>query len=308
MRVIEIFEYGDPNVLKIGERPDPKAGPGEVVVDIHAFSINAADWKNRRGRSNFDLKLPHVLGRDFSGVVSACGPDVRFDLGDNVFGVCLARLEGAYAEKIVVPADQVTYVPKGLSHVEAAAIGLAGLTAQVSIVDCLQLKAGEKVLIQGGAGGVGGMAVQIAKAAGALLGVTGRFENHDYLRLLGADVVIDYRSENVVEKFGDCDAVFDCVGPATVETTFAALCLEGRAAFIGMGRTAPTPPRKGVKSMIPDVHRSRARIERVAALFETEAFRPPVISTLPMADVVKAHVLSEAGHVRGKIVLQTGRS
>lgn len=307
MRVVEIREFGEPEVLKIAERSDPVAGQGEVVVDIFACSVNAADWKNRRGYSQFGLVPPHVLGRDFSGLVSSCGSDVRFEPGDAVFGVCLASHEGAYAEKIAISADQVTHVPTGLGHVEAAAIALAGLTAQVSIVDCLKVRSGEKVLIQGGAGGVGSMAIQIANAAGARVGATGRSDNHEYLRTLGADCVIDYRTENVAEIFGECDAVFDCVGSATLETSFAALRSGGCAAFIGSGRTPPTSPRPDVVSLVPDVHRSRARIERLAALFDTDAIRPPFITTMPMSDVVKAHVLSEAGHVRGKIVLETGR-
>lgn len=134
MQVVELNEFGGPDVLEIAQRPDPVAGPGEVVVDIAAFSINAADWKNRRGRSNFGFVPPHVLGRDFSGVVSTCGSGARFVSGDAVFGVCLASQEGAYAEKIAISADQVTNLPLGLAHKEAAAIALAGLTAQVSIV------------------------------------------------------------------------------------------------------------------------------------------------------------------------------
>lgn len=305
MLVVEMKECGGPEVLKIAERSDPKAGPGEIVVDIIATSINAADWKTRRGSNQFDRVLPHVPGRDFSGVVSACGEGVRFKIGDAVFGACLASDEGAYAEKIAISENQVTYLPAGLNHVQTAAIALAGLTAQVSIVDCLMVQPGEKLLIQGGAGGVGSMAIQIAKAAGAYVGTTGRHENHDYLRMLGADVTIDYRSEDIAQVFGDCDAVFDCVGPATLDTTFAALRADGRAAFIGMGRTAPPAP-SNITSLIPDVHRNRARMERLAALFDTETFRPPFITTMPLADVVKAHTQSEAGHVRGKIVLETG--
>lgn len=306
MLVVEIAEYGGPEVLKFVDRPDPKAGQNEVVVDIIATSVNAADWKTRSKSSRFDLMLPHVLGRDFSGVISECGPNVRFTPGDAVFGVCLASQEGAYAEKIVISADQVTYLPKDLGHVEAAAIALAGLTAQASIVDCLKVKAGETLLIQGGAGGVGSMAVQIAHQLGAHVGVTARHENHDYLRALGADVTIDYRSMDVAKVFGDCDVVFDCVGPQTFASTFAALRSGGRAAFIGMGRTLPTAPRPDVAALVPDAYRSRERMERLAALFDIGTFRPPFITTLPLIDVAKAHEQSEAGHVRGKIVLLTG--
>jgi NADPH:quinone reductase-like Zn-dependent oxidoreductase len=303
MLVVEINEYGGRDVLKTAQRADPKAGPGEIVVDIHAASINAADWKTRRGSAQFDRILPHVPGRDFSGVVSACGAGVRFEVGDKVFGICLASVEGAYAEKIVISENQVTHVPAKFSYIEAAAVGLAGLTAQVSIVDCLNVQAGEKLLIQGGAGGVGGLAIQIAKTTGAHVGATGRSENHEYLRSLGADVVIDYRSDDISKVFGDCDAVFDCVGPTTLGTTFAALGTGGRAAFVGMGRTAPEPPRPDLTSLVPDVHRNRARLERLAAFMDTDAFHLPNITMLPLSEIEKAHELSETGHVRGKIIM-----
>lgn len=306
MLVAEINAFGGPEVLKIVERTAPGAGPGEIIVDIHATSVNAADWKTRRCGSAKRVALPHVLGRDFSGVVSACGSNVRFKSGDAVFGVCLVAQEGAYAEKIVISEDYVTKLPTGLSHIEAASIALAGLTAHASLIDCLKVEAGEKVLIQGGAGGVGSMAIQIAHYAGAHVGVTGRLENHEYLRTLGADETIDYRTQKVAQAFGGCDAVFDCVGPTTLETTFAALKPGGRAAFIGMGRTPPTPPRTDIISMIPDAYRSRERMERLAELAQSGEIRPPFITRMPFADVAKAHALSEAGHVRGKIVLEIG--
>jgi NADPH:quinone reductase-like Zn-dependent oxidoreductase len=305
MRVIEIQGFGGPELMRVVERPDPVPGAGEVIVDILAASVNAADWKVRRGSAIMKINLPHVPGRDFSGVVSAVGAGADLEVGDAVFGVCPIGIEGAYAEKIAIGADCVTRKPEDWSHVEAAAIALAGLTAMVSLEDCLGLRAGERVLIQGGAGGVGGMAVQIARRIGADVGATARAENHDYVRELGADRAIDYRSGDIAAVFGGCDAVLDTVGEATMGTSFAALKPGGRAAFIAMGRTPPAPPRDDVSSAKPDVYRSRARMERLADLAATGAIRAPQIETMKLADVGRAHEASETGHVRGKIVLVT---
>ena len=304
MLVIEMREHGGPEVLRLVERPDPTPSAGEVVVDIRAASVNAADWKVRRGTSVHNARLPHVPGRDFSGVVSAVGPGADLAVGDAVFGVCPASSEEAYAEKIAIAAEYVTAVPGDLSHAEAAAIALAGLTAMVALEDCLAVKAGEKVLIQGGAGGVGSMAVQIARHIGAQVGATARAANHDYIGSLGADRAIDYRTEDIATVFGGCDAAFDCVGEATVRSTFAALKRGGRAAFIALGRTPPAPPRADLASFKPDVFRSRERIERLARLVAGGAIRSPQIERMPLADAARAHALSEAGHVRGKIVLE----
>ena len=306
MQVIEMRTPGGPEVLVPAERPDPVPGPGEVVVDIAACSVNAADWKVRTGTSVQGPKMPHVLGRDFAGVVSAAGPGARWAVGEAVFGVTPQSDEGAYAEKIAISGDYVSRIPDGLGPVEAAAMALAGLTAMVALEDTLDLQAGERILIQGGAGGVGSMAVQIARHLGATVGATARSENRDYVEGLGATRVIDYRTEDVATAFGACDAVFDCVGGATVATTFAALRSGGRAAFIGTGRAAPEPTRPDVTALKPDVTRSRDRIDRLAALIREAGLRPPQIERMPLARAADAHAASEAGHVRGKIVLIPG--
>ncbi len=303
MHVMEFREFGGPDVLKPADRPDPVPGPGQVVVDIKAASVNAADWKVRLGKSMQKHALPHVPGRDFSGVVSAVGQGADLSVGDDVFGVCPQETEGAYASKIVFAAELLAKKPASISHVDMAAMALAGLTAMVAIEDTLHLKSGEKVLIQGGAGGVGGMAVQLAHHLGATVAATARSDNHDYLRGLGADQPIDYRDADLAQVLGDCDAAFDCVGGATVAGTFAALKTGGRAAFVGSGATAPVAPRSGISSLRPAVTRSRARLERAAAHILSGAFRVPQIETMGLTDAVRAHELSEAGHVRGKLVL-----
>ena len=150
------------------------------------------------------------------------------------------------------------------------------------------------------------MAVQLAHALGARVIATARAQNHDYVRGLGADEVIDYTLTDIKEALGDCDAALDCVGPHTVRDTFGALRIGGRAAFIATGAEAPAPTRSGVTSLRPAVNRSRALMERVAAHAAAGTFRPPVIETMPLSEARRAHELSQDGHVRGKIVLIPG--
>src|ERR1700754_3492796 len=163
MKAVFIEQYGGPDVLKYGEWPDPVAGPGEVLIDVVAASVNGADWKVRVGQHQ-QPKFPFVLGRDFSGVISALGDGVAdLAVGDAVFGVCDGGHEGAYAEKIAVRGAIVARKPDEMSHVDAAALALTGLTAMSAIEDTLQLRAGERILIQGGAGGGGSFAIQLGK-------------------------------------------------------------------------------------------------------------------------------------------------
>src|SRR6478672_11670995 len=191
MKASYLEQHGGPEVLKYGEQPDPVAGAGEIVVDIVASSVNGADWKVRNGDYKL-AKFPHILGRDFSGTVSAVGPGVSdFKVGDEVFAVLPAGQEGTYAEKIAVKAEFVAKKPAGLSHVNAAALALIGLTAMNAVEDTLKLKRGETILIQGGAGGVASFAIQLAKHIGAKVITTTSSPNADYARSLGADEVID---------------------------------------------------------------------------------------------------------------------
>ncbi len=303
MKAALIEKNGGPEVLIYGEAPDPVAGPDEVVVDIHAASVNAADWQVRANQYGSNLEFPYILGRDFSGVVSAVGAEVAdLKTGDAVFGVCDVGQEGAYAEKIAIKAAIISRKPDSVSHVEAAALALIGLTALVSVEDTLKLKAGETILIQGGAGGVAGFAVQLAKHIGARVLTTASPANHDYLRDLGADEIIDYNAHDFTKVASDCDAVFDTVGGDVAQQSFAVLTSGGRAAFIASGPTAPEPPRDDVQSLRPNVSRDRAHLERIIELVEAGAVRVPEITRYPLSDAAAAHRVSEARHLRGKLV------
>ena len=305
MKAAFIEQHGGPEVLRYGEMPDPVAAPGEVVIDIVAASVNGADWKVRIGDYHQQLKFPHILGRDFSGVVSAVGDRVEdLRVGDAVFGVCEAGQEGAYAEKIAVKAAIVARKPDRLVHVDAAALALTGLTALSAVEDTLKLRAGETILIQGGAGGVAGFAIQLAKHIGARVISTTSAANHDYVRGLGADEVIDYNARDFTQVVADCDAVFDTVGGGVAQKSFAVLKPGGRAAFIASGAQAPKPDRDDVTSLRPPVGRARRHLERIAELFLAGAIRPPQIRLYRLSEAGDAHRLSESRHFRGKLVFR----
>jgi NADPH:quinone reductase-like Zn-dependent oxidoreductase len=304
MKAAFIEQHGGPEVLKYGDLPDPVAGPGEVVVDTVAASVNGADWKVRAGQYK-QSKFPYVLGRDFSGVIGAVGEDVRdFRVGDAVFGVCEAGQEGAYGEKLAVKAAIVAKKPSGLSHVDAAALALTGLTAMSAIEDTLKLQRGETILIQGGAGGVAGFAIQLAKHIGARVITTASAANHDYVRGLGADEIIDYHARDFTQVVADCDAVFDTVGGDVAQRSFAVLKPGGRAAFIASGPQAPKPTRDDVTSLRPPVGRARRHLERIAELFQAGVIRSPEIKLYRLSEAADAHRVSEARHFRGKLVFQ----
>jgi NADPH:quinone reductase-like Zn-dependent oxidoreductase len=306
MKAAYIERHGGPEVLQYGDLPDPVAGAGEVVLDIVAASVNGADWKVRSG-SYSQAKFPYVLGRDFSGVVSALGAGVTdIGIGDEVFGVCEAGQEGAYAEKIAVKAAIIAKKPSRLSHVEAAALALTGLTALCTVEDTLKLKRGETILIQGGAGGVASFAIQLAKHIGARVITTTSAANIDYVRGVGADEVIDYNARDFTEVVSNCDAAFDTVGGEVAQKCFAVLKSGGRAAFIASGTQAPKSPRSDVTALRPAVGRDRTHMERIAALYLAGAVRPPEIKLYPLAQAVEAHRVSEGRHFRGKLVFQIG--
>jgi NADPH:quinone reductase-like Zn-dependent oxidoreductase len=304
MKAVYIERHGGPQELRYGELPDPVAAPGEIVVDIHAASVNGADWKVRAGGSYQPPHFPHVLGRDLSGVVSSVGEGVtEFSVGDPVFGVSEANREGCYAERVAIKAAIVARKPDSLSHVEAAAVALVGLTAVVAIEDTLKLQPGERILIQGGAGGVAAFAIQLAKHIGAHVVTTTSAANRSYVESLGADEIIDYNAQDFTKLVAGCDAVLDTVGGDVAQRSFTVLKPGGRAAFIASGPQAPKSPRADVQSLRPNVARDRRHLERIVALVTTGAVKLPEVTLFPLALAAEAVRISEGRHLRGKLAL-----
>jgi NADPH:quinone reductase-like Zn-dependent oxidoreductase len=304
MKAAYIDQFGGPEVLQYGDLPDPVAAAGQVVVDVAAASVNGADWRVRAGQYG-QATFPLVLGRDFSGSVAALGTGVDdLKIGDAVFGVLEAGREGAYAEKLAITAAIVAKKPDGLSHIDAAALALTGLTAVISVETTLKLQRGETILIQGGAGGVASFAIQLAKHLGARVITTTSAANADYVRGLGADEVIDYNAQDFTRAVSKCDAVFDTIGGEVAQKSFAVLKPGGRAAFIASGPQAPKPDRGDVTALRPAVGRARAPLERIAALVTAGAVRPPEVKLYRLAQAAEAHRLSESRHFRGKLIFQ----
>lgn len=305
MKAMLLTGHGGPEMLRYGDAPDPTAGPGEVVVDIHAASVNGADPKVRRGAGRYKIaQFPYIMGRDFSGIVSAIGAGVAdLAVGDAVFGVLDQGIEGTYAEKVAIKAALVAKKPASLSHAEAAALGLISLTALTGIEDTAHLKAGQTILIQGAAGGVAGFAVQLAKHLGATVIATASANNHAYVRSLGADRVIDYNKEDFTAIGPICDVVYDTVGGADVRArSYQVLKPGGKLVWIAPAPDGFQPPRDDVETLKPDVKRDRAHLERMLALLAAGAVRPPAIHRYKLTDAAEAHKVSEARHLQGKLV------
>jgi NADPH:quinone reductase-like Zn-dependent oxidoreductase len=305
MKSVLLDKHGGPEMLRYGDAPDPVAGPGEVVVDIHAASVNAADYKVRLGNGRYRLtQFPHILGRDFSGIVSAVGACADLKIGDAVFGVTDQGIEGAYAEKIAINAAIVAKKPDGLSHEEAAALALTSLTALIAIEDTAHLKAGQTILIQGGAGGVAGFGIQLAKHLGAKVITTASKGNHAYVRSLGADQVIDYNAEDFTKIGPICDVVFDTAGGDVQVASYAVLKPGGKLVWIAPAPEGYRPARTDVETLRPNVLRGRAYLQRMLHLLEVGAVRAPTIVRYKLADAAEAHRVSEARHLQGKLVFQ----
>ena len=305
MKAILFEKIGGP--LKFEEVMDPVVKEGEIFVEIHAASVNPADHKVREGfyGGGTKIKFPHISGRDFSGVVRVLGVGVSdFAVGDEVFGVLDVGHEGTYAEFVTEKAEIIAKKPDFFSHTEASAIALTGLTALVSLEDTAKIQAGEKLLIQGGAGGVGSFAVQLAHHLGAHVSVTASLHNHDYLRNLGADELIDYNRVDFRDVVTNCDAVYDTVGGEVHRNSYDTLRPGGRMVYI-----APQPkdfevPRDDVTVLRPKVGRARTYLERIIELAERGIVIPPEIETMSLSEAAAAQEKSKTGHVRGKVVLE----
>ena len=307
MKAVCIYSYGGPDVLVFEDAPKPHPGEGEILVRVHAAGVNPVDWKIREGHLKEMLKhtLPLVLGWDVSGVVTALGSGVtRFKVGDEVFSRPDISRDGAYAEYIVIRESEVALKPKSINHLHAAALPLAGLTAWQTLVDAAALSAGQRVLIHAAAGGVGSMAVQIAKDRGAYVIATASARNHDYLRELGADEIIDYETMRFDEKAAEMDVVLDTMGGETQERSWKVLKKGGILVSIVSPPSTDTAVTYGVRSAFVFIEPNAAQLSELAALVDAARLKVHVATVLPLAEAKRAHQLSEGGHTRGKIVLQ----
>jgi NADPH:quinone reductase-like Zn-dependent oxidoreductase len=308
MKAIVINAYGDESVLNYTdvERPEPQAG--EVLVKVRVAAVNPADWKIRNGMGeSLGFKLPLILGGDIAGTVEEVGDGVEnFKPGDAVYGITVSSLSGGYAEYAVAKADAIALKPESLSFEAAAAIPIGALTAWQAMFVVANLRQGQKILITGASGGVGSMAVQLAKAKGAIVIGTASGKNEQFVRDLGADEFVDYTAQPFEEVVKDVDVVFDTVGNDTLDRAFQTLKKGG---FLVSSAQTPSEEKAralGVEAAWFFCQQSAQQLTEINHLIDEGKLKIYVETVLPLTEVRKAHQLSQSGRTRGKIVLEVG--
>ncbi len=313
MKAVAINEFGGREKLELMDLPRPHAGSNELLVGVRAAGVNPVDWKIREGwfKDVFDHRFPVILGWDAAGVIVEAGGEVTgFREGDEVFAYCRKRevAEGAYGEYITLSADAVAHKPESMSFEEASSVPLAALTAYQALFDAATLFAGETVFIHAASGGVGTFAVQLAKNHGAYVLGTASSANHDYLRKLGVDRPIDYRTEDpckVVCEEQNCrvDVVFDCLGNGTLLKSQAFTTAESRNVSIVDTDAVKTLQDEGKKADFVFVKPDGAQLQEIRGMIDTGWLSTHLAAVYSLEEAAKAHEHIEAGHTRGKIVL-----
>lgn len=307
MKAVRIRAYGGPDVLSFEDAPRPVVERGDLFVRVRAAGVNPVDWKIRDGyrREALHHTLPLILGWDFSGVVEGRGPGAGlFAVGSEVYGRPDVARNGAYAEYIAVRETEVALKPTGLDHVHAAAIPLAGLTAWQALFDAGGLTAGQNVLIHAAAGGVGHLAVQLAKWKGAYVIATASSRNHAFLRTLGADEVVDYNTTPFEDVVHDVDLVLDNLSGDIQTRSWKVLRKGGILVSILVPPSADEAAAYGVRQAHVFCQPNAAQLAEMAELVDAGKLRPTVEVVLPLNEARRAQELNQAGQTRGKIVLR----
>ena len=310
MKAIRIHNYGGPEVLHYEDAPRPQPQAGEVLVRVHAAGVNPIDWKVREGHMKdfWPHEFPLILGWDVSGTVEAVGPGPaaagRFKKGDEVYSVPDVSRDGAYAEFIVVRESELALKPKSLHHVHAAAVPLAAVTAWQALFDAGQLLPGQRVLIHGGSGGVGHVAVQLAKWKGAHVFGTASTKNQELLRELGVDEPIDYTKKKFEDVARDVDLVLDLIGGETQERSWSVLKKGGVLLSLVQPPSVEKAKALGVRAAFVAGHPSGAQLAEIANLIDSGELAPVINRILPLSEVRRAHELSQSGHTHGKMTLR----
>lgn len=329
MKAALIYEYGPPDVFRVEDTDTPKPLPNDVLIEVHAASVNPVDYKIRMGgqRGAIRLRMPAILGMDVSGRVAEVGSKVtKFKVGDEVYSSPTHRRPGTYAEFVAIDQSAVALKPKNLTHQEAAAIPLVGLTAWDALVVKRRLKNGDKAFIQAGSGGVGSFAIQLAKHLGAYVSATCSTKNVELVSSLGADRVIDYKKENYLDIVKEYDLVLDALGEPEQSKALKVLKKGGLLAALCAGlpeNTKTYGPKlgllatgfgllkfkakarlgHGVSSTQVLRESSGAYLSQITELLEAEAIKPVIDKVFPLADIADAHRHIETGRARGKIVI-----
>jgi alcohol dehydrogenase len=307
MKAAQISEFGHAEVVKVVDIPQPEVGPDQILVQVHAASINPFDTIVREGGLS-SLQPPFTLGGDIAGVVSEVGEGVDTGLivGDKVYGQAnvVAGNSGAFAEFAATKATQVALMPRSTDFLQAAALPLTGVSALQVIIQHIKLQSGQKILVHGGAGGIGTMAIQIAKHLDAHVTATATGAGVEYVKSLGADEIVDYMSQAFDEAEGVYDAVFDTVGGETYERSFKTLKKGGIIVSMTMQPDTELMERYGVTAVAQQTRISSEDLTKLAELVDEGVITPHVDEVYPLEQVSGAFVARESGKVKGKVVLQ----
>ena len=308
MKAAQISDYGHADIIKVVEVDEPKAGKDQVLVAVHASSINPFDTSVREGylKDAIPLKLPVTLGGDIAGVVQAVGDGVvSVKVGDKVYGQAnvVAGNSGAFAEAAVTAAKQLALMPGNVDYNEAAALALTGASALQAMTEHIKLQKGQKILIHGGAGGIGTIAIQIAKHLGAYVATTATGDGLDYVKGLGADEVIDYKSQAFDELLHDYDAVFDTVAGETYDRSFKVLRSGGIIVSMTQQPKSELMEQYGVSAFAQQTHVTTEILNDLTKLVEDKVVTPHVDKSYPLAEIQEAFKARESGTVKGKVVV-----
>jgi NADPH:quinone reductase-like Zn-dependent oxidoreductase len=307
MKAVRIHQYGGPEVLTYEEAPMPTVGERDVLIRVHAASVNPVDWKIREGYLHGFLhhSLPLVLGWDVSGVVEQVGAAVtEFQPGDAVFSRPDISRDGSYAEYVAVDADLVAFKPNSIDHIHAAAVPLAAMTAWQSLFDAANLTAGQRVLIHAAAGGVGSFAVQLAKWKGAYVIGTASDRNLELIKSLGVDEAIDYRATPFETVVKDMDVVYDTVGGEVQQKSWQVLKPGGILVGIVDQPDEAAAAAHNARAAYVFLQPNAAQLTEIAGLIDAGVITAIVENVFPLSEARQAHELSQTGRVRGKIVFQ----
>ncbi|WP_182200160.1 NADP-dependent oxidoreductase [Paraliobacillus salinarum] len=309
MKAVVINHYGNSDVLEDTEITKPTPEPNQVLVEVFATSINPIDWKVREGymKEVIPFEFPIILGWDVAGKIVAVGDKVKnYQVGDEVFARPANTNKGTYAEYTLVDEDLLAKKPTTITFEEAASIPLAGLTAWQSLLDVAKLQEGEKVLIQAGAGGVGSLAIQIAKHVGAYVATTASKENEDYVKALGADLFINYKTEDFENIVKDFDVVFDMMGGEILDRGITVLKPGGRIVTIAGQPNQALADQYQVKAYSYWLEPNGKQLQEMADLLDKEIIKPQVNHTFSFSasGIKEAHDLSATHHAKGKIVIK----
>lgn len=306
MKAVTINGYGDERVLNYGDVERPAPQDDDVLIKVHAAGVNPVDWKIRDGLGEwFGVQLPTILGCEIAGVIEQAVARVKgYRVGDEVFGYIDLARNGGYAEYTIAKESEICLKPKKLDFENAAAVPMGTLTSWQAMFDLARLQSGQTILIHGAAGGVGSMAVQLAKAKGATVIGTASGKNEQFVKNLGVDEFVDYTVTKFEDAVKDVDVVLDTVGGDTLERSFQVL------KYGGFLVTTIAPPSRekagefGVQTAWVNARPDAGQLKEVSRLIDEGKLKTHVETVLPLSQVKKAHDLSKAGHTRGKVVLR----